>query len=107
MEFSMNKLQKSKRNFRNSKVWKAFRHQMNVKQHGIDPITGSKLYKGCNLHHRNVTAGEEEYQDISNPDEFVMLNQATHKALHWIYTYYKKYGRKFLDNIEEELRKWH
>ena len=32
----MNKAQKSKRNFRNSKAWKEFRHDMNTKQKGIE-----------------------------------------------------------------------
>ena len=103
----MNKSQKSKRNFRNSKAWKEFRHEMNIKQKGIDPITGAKLTKGCNLHHRHITAGEDDYKDISNEDDFVMLNSMTHKMLHWTFTYYNKFGREFLDRIEEELNKWY
>ena len=103
----MNKAQKSKRNFRNSKAWRTFRHEMNIKQKGIDPITGAKLTKGCNLHHRYITAGEDDYKDISNEDDFVMLNSMTHKMLHWTFTYYKKFGREFLDRIEEELNKWY
>lgn len=104
---NMNKTQKSKQNWRNSKAWKAFRHQMNVLQHCIDPITGSKLAKGAHLHHRHVTANTEEYTDISNTDDYVMLNCMTHKMLHFIYTYYKKYGRAVLDRIEEELNRWY
>ena len=103
----LSKLQKAKRSYRNSKEWKSFRHKMNVKQKGIDPITGGKLAKGANLHHRHVTADEEEYQNITNEEDFVMLNLMTHKVLHWVYTYYKKYGREFLDRIEEELNKWY
>lgn len=103
----MNKAQKSKRNFRNSKAWRTFRHEMNIKQKGIDPITGAKLAKGCNLHHRHITAGEADYKDISNKDDFVMLNSMTHKMLHFGYTYYKKYGREFLDRIEEEWKRWY
>ena len=103
----MNKTQKSKRNFRNSKAWRTFRHEMNIKQKGIDPITGAKLTKGCNLHHRHITAGDDDYKDISNEDDFVMLNSMTHKMLHFGYTYYKKYGREFLDRIEEEWKRWY
>ena len=103
----MSKLQKSKRSFRSSKAWKQFRHNMNVKQKGIDPITGAKLCKGANLHHRNITADEEAYKDISNKEDFVLLNLMTHKMLHWGYTYYKKYGREFLDKIEEEWNSWY
>ena len=103
----MNKAQKSKRNFRNSKAWRTFRHEMNIKQKGIDPITGTKLAKGCNLHHRHITAGDDDYKDISNKDDFVMLNSMTHKMLHFGYTYYKKFGREFLDRIEEEWQRWY
>ena len=103
----MNKAQKSKRNFRNSKAWKEFRKKIMHEQHDKDPITGAKLAKGCNLHHRHITAGEADYKDISNEDDFVMLNSMTHKMLHWTFTYYKKFGREFLDRIEEELNKWY
>lgn len=103
----MSKLQKAKRSFRSSKAWKEFRHKIYTKQKGIDPITGSKLGKGCNLHHRNITADEEEYTDMSNEEAFVMLSSMTHKMLHWGYTYYKKYGRDFLDKIEEEWNSWY
>ena len=103
----MSKLQKSKRSFRSSKAWKTFRSKIHVKQKGIDPITGAKLTKGCNLHHRHISASEDDYKDMSNEDDFVMLNSMTHKMLHWAYTYYKKFGLEFLDRIEEELNRWH
>jgi hypothetical protein len=102
----MNKTQKAKRNFRASKIWKAFRHEKNVEQKGIDPITKSKLKGRWCLHHRHVTASNEEYCDISKPEEYVALMQTTHKFLHWGYTYYKKYGQEFLDLIQEEWERW-
>lgn len=100
----MNNSQKKKRNFRASKKWKEFRHRMNVKQKGIDPITKKKLIKGCNLHHRNLSAGE--YENIDNEDDFIMMNHATHEALHWIFRYWKN-DPEILDRIEAELRTWH
>ena len=42
----MNDSQKKKRNFRQSKKWRDFRHKKNVEQKGIDPITKKKLCKG-------------------------------------------------------------
>lgn len=102
----MSKLQKAKRSFRASKAWKLFRHKINVKQKGIDPITGAKLTKGCNLHHRHITSDEEEYGDISNEEDFVMFNSMTHKALHWLYKYYQK-DPSIMDRIEEEFSKWY
>lgn len=100
----MNNSQKKKRNFRASKKWKEFRHKINVKQKGIDPITKKKLIKGCNLHHRNLSA--DEYENIDNEDDFVMLNHATHEALHWIFRYWKN-DPEILDRIEAELKTWH
>lgn len=102
----MSKLQKSKRSFRNSKAWKTFRSKIYVKQHGIDPITGAKLAKGCNLHHRHVTAGEDDYKDMSNEDDFVMLGPMCHKMLHFLYTYWKK-DSQVLDRIDEEFKRWY
>lgn len=100
----MNESQRKKRNFRASKIWKCFRHQKHVEQNGIDPITLKKLRKGCNLHHRNLS--EEDYEDISHPEDFVMLNKATHDFCHEIYRYYKN-DPGILDRIKEELDKWH
>lgn len=100
----MNEAQKKKRNFRQSKKWKDFRHQKNVEQKGIDPITKKKLCKGANLHHRNLNA--DEYENIENTDDFVMMNHQTHECLHWIYRYYKN-DKDILNRIREELEKWH
>ena len=102
----MNKTQKAKRNFRASKIWKAFRHEKHVEQKGIDPITNKKLVKGANLHHRHVTADTDEYQDISNKEHYVMLNKQTHEFLHWLYRYWK-HDPEILNRIEEELEKWY
>ena len=100
------KLQKAKRSFRSSKAWKDFRHEMNVKQNGIDPITGKKLRKGCNLHHRHVTASEEEYGDISDSSDYVMLNSSTHRWMHEIFRYWKS-DPDILRRIEEEFKLWY
>ena len=84
----LNATQKMKRDFRKSKIWVSFRHQINVKQHGLDPITQKKLYRGANLHHKDLN--EAHYTDLSNEDHFVMVNKQTHDAIHWLYTYYRK-----------------
>lgn len=102
----MTDLQKSKRNYRNSKEWKNFRREKNVKQGGKDPITGSKLGRDANLHHRFVTANEEEYKNLENKDDYVLLGRFCHKALHWLYNYWKK-DPLILERIEEEFRRWH
>lgn len=100
----MNESQRKKRSFRQSQKWKSFRHQKNVEQRGIDPITLRKLQKGANLHHRNLQ--ESEYENLSNEEDFVLLNINTHKFLHWVYTYWKS-DPDILVRIENELSKWH
>ena len=102
----MNKNQKEKRNFRASKVWKAFRKKMMNKQKGLDPITKHKLYKFWNLHHRHVTADTDEYQDISNEEHYVCLNKQTHEMLHWLYRYWKN-DPEIIDRIVKELETWY
>ena len=82
----MNEAQKKKRNFRSSKVWKAFRHQKNVEQNGLDPITKKKLLKRANLHHMNLD--ESKYEDLSHPEQYVFLNSMTHDFMHWLFRYY-------------------
>lgn len=102
----MTEAQRKKTKFRQSAKWKKFRHFMNVKQKGIDPITGKKLCKGCNLHHRHVTADTDEYTDISNEAHYVMLNKQTHEMLHWLYRYWKN-DPSIIYRIEEELKSWY
>ena len=82
--------QKTKRNFRNSKAWKNFRHEKNVEQKGLDPITGCKLTKTANVHHKILD--EDKYKDISDKDNFIMINSSTHDTVHWCLRYIKKYG---------------
>lgn len=75
-------------------------------QHDKDPITRSKLKGKWALHHRHVSANEEEYCDISKPEEYVACLAMTHKMLHFLYTYWKK-DPLILDRIEEELKRWY
>lgn len=74
--------QDAKRKFRATKKWKEFRDYMRNKQK-VDPITGQKLTRCANLHHLNMH--EEFYEDISNEENFVFLNQATHDTIHFFF----------------------
>ena len=74
--------QDAKRKFRATKKWKEFRDYMRKKQK-VDPITGQKLTRMANLHHLNMN--EEFYEDISDEDNFVFLNQATHDTIHFFF----------------------
>ena len=96
----MTEKQKMKQSLRRSKKWKELRHQKNVEQKGLDPITQKKLSKTANLHHKNLK--DEDYCKLDNPDDFVLLNTKTHEAIHWIFTYWKK-DKNVLSRIENLL----
>ena len=83
----MNAAQKEKRNFRNSKVWKLFRHTKFVEQKGLCFITQKKLPKGATLHHMDLD--ESHYKDLSHPENFVYLCKSMHEVIHTIWRYYK------------------
>ena len=102
----MNQLQKTKRNIRQSKVYKLFKHKLNVLQKGIDPILQNKLKNDCQLHHREITATEDDYQNFSKEDDFVLLNKTTHKFLHWLYPFWKS-DPSIIQRLISELEKLH
>ena len=74
--------QKAKQKFRATKKWKDFRDKIRKKQIN-DPVTGQKLTRLAHLHHCDLD--ENHYEDLSNEDNFVFLNQATHKCIHWLF----------------------
>lgn len=88
--------QKAKQKFRASKKWKDFRDKKR-KEQVTDPVTGAKLTRMANLHHMNLD--ESQYEDISNEDNFVFLNQATHKVVH--YFFLKSKPTEWRKRIEE------
>lgn len=73
-----------KKRFRQTKRWKEFRKRMKERDQ-TDFVTGAKLTPLFNLHHLRMTSKEEEYCDISNEDNFICLNQLTHKCLHFLW----------------------
>lgn len=93
-----------KAKFRSSKVWKDFRKEMMVKQKSLDPVTGSKLISGCNLHHRLLDLNMDEYKDLSNPENFVIVNKQTHEVIHYLLRYIKRDGWAFVERLEAELK---
>lgn len=92
---------KKKKAFRQKKIWKTFKHQMNVKDKGIDRLTGRKLLRGYELHHLDL---RPENYSVLNEDNFVSLNKMSHKVVHFIYGYYEK-DRGVLDRLKEILDK--
>lgn len=74
--------QKAKNKFRATKKWKEFRDKKR-KEQKVDPITGAKLTRMANLHHCDLN--ESHYEDLSNEDNFVFLNQMSHKVVHFLF----------------------
>lgn len=99
---SLNETQKAKKRLRQTKAWKQLRHNKNVEQKGIDPITLGKLSKTCNLHHLDLD--EENYSKIDNKDNFILLNKVTHDMIHWLYKYQSK-DKQFIDRLMEVVNR--
>ena len=56
----------------------------------------------ANCHHRDLNAAN--YTDISNEEHFVMLNNYSHKAVHYLFNIAKNRGLEpLLDDIREQL----
>lgn len=102
----MNNTQRAKRNFRKTKRWNDFRKTMKELSNSTDIITQKPLYKGWNLHHRHISANDEQYTNIDDTNDFIALNVQTHDFLHWLYRYYVN-DKDILKRIEEELNKWY
>jgi hypothetical protein len=100
----LSKNAKAKAKFRATEQWKSFRKWKYDDQGGLDPVTGSKLPRMAHLHHKNLNA--EEYDDISNEDNFILLQPTTHKAIHWGLTQIKKrHSMEIIDRYVAELKR--
>ena len=102
----MNDIQKKKRDFRTSKIWKQFRKTKMNEQNNICFLSGRKLTGRWNLHHRlhSTAYAEEHYSDISNPENYIAINQMQHDLLHSIIRGYIKYGREeYLKRLIDEV----
>ena len=89
--------------FRSTKTWKDFRAKKLLEQK-IDPITGAKLGKHAHLHHCDLD--ETHYEDISNEDNFICLNEMSHKCIHFLFSRKDpKLWRKRIINIIHILKK--
>ena len=94
------KNQKDKTKFRASAKWKKFRVFMKKLCNNCDYITGVKLCRGANLHHKDLRP--EHYTNISDSKRFVFLNKSIHDTVHVLYNYYKK-DPSCIDRLKEVL----
>ena len=95
----MNETQKAKKKFRQSKEWKEFRKLMFSKSGKIDCITQKPLRKNWQLHHRLLD--ETRYSELQE-ENFVCINNMTHKFVHWLFVYFQK-DPAIIDRIREEM----
>ena len=83
---------------RKTKQWLELKCFCYNRQDGKDPLTNSALTKSCNLHHCDL---HEDNYGIFNSDNFVLLNQYSHKFLHWAAQQCHKLGKEeFLERLE-------
>lgn len=87
--------------FRQTQEWKDFRKALREEQK-IDPVTQSKLTPTANCHH--IDQRIENYSNL-DPERFVMLNKKTHTVIHFLFTYYKKYGEQVFVALHKILDK--
>lgn len=87
---------KKKTQFRRTAKWKKFRAYMKKECKGLDFITGKKLYKGFQLHHKDMRL--ENYKNLV-PGRFLCCNKKTHEVVHWCYEYYKT-DKEFIDRLK-------
>lgn len=93
--------QKWKTKFRATKKWKEFRDMMKEKQK-VDPVTGAKLTKCSNLHHKDLD--KDNYTDLSDETKFVFVNQMTHRCIHFLFSKSNpKQWRKRIEKLIEIL----
>lgn len=94
-----------KAKFRSSKMWKDFRKKVYDLQDGKDPISGRKLLKGANLHHKILTNDMDVYRDTSNTDNYIFLNKKNHEFIHFGLDLVKHNGLNALTRYVSELLK--
>lgn len=91
---------KEKARFRTSAKWKKFRAFLKKECNGLDFITGKKLLKGFQVHHKDMRL--ENYKNISDPKRFLACNKRTHEFIHFAFTYYDK-DPDFLTRLKDVL----
>lgn len=65
-------------------------------------LTGKNLLKGFNVHH--LKTSDDDYQDISDINNFLPLNNYSHKCVHYLYNYWKD-NPEILNNLKNIFEK--
>ena len=80
----MNDIQRMKRNFRNTSVWKKFKSHLKTERK-VDALTNKPLRAGWNCHHMDLN--DKNYTDLTDETHFLTLNKMSHDMLHTILRY--------------------
>ena len=81
--------QKDKHKIRQSDDFKKLKRRLIEKYGEFDYITGSQLVDDkMTCHHMDLNP--EHYANFNNEDNFIMLNEGTHRLLHQLFNYYEK-----------------
>ena len=91
---------KEKDKFRTTDAWKTFRNQIK-KERQVDELTGRKLTKTWNCHHRRT---DSRLYTKLNKSSFLALNNQQHKLYHIVYEEMRK-DPTYLDRLKKFILK--
>jgi len=97
--------QKKKAKLRHSREWKNLKNRLIAERGMIDELTMRLLdaEEKVTCHHMNLNA--EEYGEFSKDDDFMLLSESSHKAVHWLWHITKGVDFSILDRIREILER--
>jgi hypothetical protein len=70
-----------RKRFRQTKRWLEFRKRL-IEEQKTDPITGNRLSKTANCHHKLLDY--DRYTDLTE-ENFVILNKNSHDCVHFLF----------------------
>lgn len=93
--------QQDKHKLRQSNDWLKLKRRLVEKYGEIDFITGKPLIPDkMTCHHLDLNP--ENYANYSKEENFIMLNEGTHRLLHQLYNYYEQ-DRNILEKLKSVM----
>lgn len=96
----MNK--RERHDFRMGSRWKSFRAKVKKACYSQDVLTNEPLKRTWNCHHLDNRYWH--YDDLSDINKFVALNEDSHSAVHWLYRYWRRDKSSFFVRVSHMLR---
>lgn len=99
--------QYDKAGFRRTPEWHEWKAVCRENCGGVDFVTDESLKRGWELHHLDLN--NSAYSKLGNVENFLPLNKETHKCIHFLYPFYKKWKgtgewKNMMDRLELVLR---